>query len=263
MTREWLTSATEFVAGRTTLRPRVGLILGSGLGGVAAAVQNAVSISYREIPGLPVSTAIGHKGQLTLGTFSGQAVAVMEGRFHRYEGYSAEQVARPIELLRSLGVETLIATNAAGGLHPNYRVGDIVVVRDHVNLMNNGARWPREPSFTPTYDPDLMELAMQAARLAGGQGTSGVYVGMTGPNYETRAEYRWLRQVGDLVGMSTIPEAIAARQLGMRVAALSVVSNECRPDALEPTDGAHVVAAVSRAADQMREILETVIRSGR
>lgn len=259
MIRDWLPQATQLIFGRTTHRPRVGVILGSGLGGVVAAVQQAVSIPYREIPGLPVSTAIGHKGQLTLGSWAGQPVAVMEGRFHRYEGYSAEQVARPIDMLRQLGVETLIATNAAGGLHPNYRTGEIVVVRDHVNLMNNTASSAPDPRRLSIYDPPLTEMALHAARQTGGRGASGVYIGMTGPNYETRAEYRWLRGLGDLVGMSTVPEALRARQLGMRVAALSVVSNECRPDALEPTDGAHVVAAVALAAGQMQLLLEQLI----
>jgi purine-nucleoside phosphorylase len=263
----WLSAALDLIPGQIT--PRIALILGSGLGGVAAEIEVASSIPYREIPGFPVSTAIGHKGQLTLGHFAGVPVAVMEGRFHRYEGYPAEQITRPIELLRALGVETLIATNAAGGLNPDFGVGDVVVIRDHVNLMGPQSLGPARTAgplgdrglsaIRPDYDPDLAELTLDAIRQAGGRELSGTYIGMTGPNYETRAEYRFLRQIGDLVGMSTVPEVIAARSLGMRAVGLSVVSNACNPDQLEPTDGAQVVAAVSRAAGLVGTTLRQLI----
>ena len=304
---DWLNSAVALVRSRTGLVPRVGMILGSGLGGFAAEVQAEASFPYREIPGFPVSTALGHKGQLTLGRFAGCPMAVLEGRFHLYEGYTADQVVRPIQLLQALGVELLIVTNAAGGLNPGLRVGDVVVVEDHVNLMGTGPSLghgerdmltqhrfdttlsdsslpPSFPSFPSVpfsasrnsecgleqeatngnghvflYDPQLAAGAMEAARQAGSSATRGVYIGMTGPNYETRAEYRWLRQVGDLVGMSTVPEVLAARALNVRVLGLSVVSNECNPDALEPTDGAHVVAAVSRAEGRIRSIVRGVL----
>ncbi len=280
----WLAQALAVVRSRTELVPRIGIILGSGLGGLAAEVEDKVSWPYGQIPGFPVSTAIGHKGQLTLGRFANCPVAVLEGRFHLYEGYSADQVVRPIHLLKALGVEWLIVTNAAGGLNPAYRMGDVVVVEDHVNLMWSGpgrvpidtrAKHPlsREPEQTfesreastaisssgPLYDAELAGWALAAARESGRCSPRGVYIGMTGPNYETRAEYRWLRQVGDLVGMSTVPEVLAARSLDMRVLALSVVSNECNPDALEPTDGAQVVAAVSRAEGRLRSIVRGVL----
>ena len=303
---DWLAAAVARVRLRTPLVPRVGIILGSGLGGFAAEVEAETSYPYREIPGFPVSTAIGHKGQLTLGQFAGIPVAVLEGRFHLYEGYTADEVVRPIQLLHALGVEVLVVTNAAGGLNPGLRMGDVVVVEDHVNLMWTGPTvgeaaggWvarpefskgvessheiPSEPNALPKasgratqpelgemtgwkpiprgfYDSELADWAMEAARLAGASSSRGVYIGMTGPNYETRAEYRWLRQVGDLVGMSTIPEVLAAKELGLRVLALSVVSNECNPDALEPTDGAQVVAAVSRAEGRLRSIVRTVLK---
>ncbi len=301
---DWLVAALERVRTQTSLVPRVGIILGSGLGGFAAEVVAETTLPYREIPGFPVSTAIGHKGQLTLGQFAGITVAVLEGRFHLYEGYTADEVVRPIQLLLALGVEVLVVTNAAGGLNPGLRMGDIVVVEDHVNLMwtspsgdddGRGARpgsskgvesSPEIPSVghalckasrcavRPTvgeltgwkpiprgyYDAELAERAVEAARQAGVSSSRGVYIGMTGPNYETRAEYRWLRQVGDLVGMSTVPEVLAARSLGIRVLALSVVSNECNPDALEPTDGAQVVAAVSRAEERLRSIVLAVLK---
>jgi purine-nucleoside phosphorylase len=259
----WLEDAKQRVRTSTQLVPRVGIILGSGLGGFAAQVIADMTVPYSAIPGFPVSTAIGHKGQLTLGHFVGHPVAVLEGRFHLYEGYSADQVVRPVHLLKALGVEILLATNAAGGLNPDYRVGDVVVVEDHVNMM-----WakPRlggaESSPGQFYDRDLVTRALAASRAAGVIPQSGVYVGMTGPNYETRAEYRWLRQIGDLVGMSTIPEVITARSLGMQVLALSVVSNACNPDWLEPTDGAHVVAAVARAEGRIREIVRGVLDRG-
>ena len=282
---DWLAAAVARVRSRTPLVPRVGIILGSGLGGFAAEVEAEATLPYREIPGFPVSTAIGHKGQLTLGRFAGVPVAVLEGRFHLYEGYTADQVVRPIHLLRALGVELLVVTNAAGGLNPGLRMGDVVVVEDQVNLMWTGPGatsavgrakllLSREPGDARTgvsgsagaspsrtlYDPELAAWALEAAREAGASSSRGVYIGMTGPNYETRAEYRWLRRVGDLVGMSTVPEVLAARSLEMRVLALSVVSNECNPDALEPTDGATVVAAVSRAEGRLRSIVRTVLR---
>lgn len=339
---DWLGEALDLVRSRTSLVPRVGIILGSGLGGFAAEVEAEAALPYSKISGFPVSTAIGHKGQLTLGRFADCPVAVLEGRFHLYEGYFADQVVRPIQLLRALGVELLIVTNAAGGLNPGLRVGDVVVVEDHVNLMwtsptvaagraklplrRDGGKTsadecgtvafftekgrdlaktkpiagPLTSAPSPTaefkqlckspvkereeeqsclareelvsgtgsagaspsrgfYDSELAEWAIEAARWAGASSSRGVYIGMTGPNYETRAEYRWLRQVGDLVGMSTVPEVLAARDLGLRVLALSVVSNECNPDALEPTDGAHVVAAVSRAEGRLRSIVRGVI----
>lgn len=284
---DWLAHALAMVRSRTELIPRVGIILGSGLGGLAAEVVDKVSWPYGQISGLPVSTAIGHKGQLTVGRFANCPVAVLEGRFHLYEGYSADQVVRPIHLLKALGVEFLIVTNAAGGLNPALRMGDVVVVEDHVNLMwtgpgrsllESGEKYPlssgrgqafesRETSTAisssgPLYDPELASLALAAARESGRCSPRGVYVGMTGPNYETRAEYRWLRQVGDLVGMSTVPEVLTARSLDMRVLALSVVSNECHPDALEPTDGAQVVAAVSRAEGRLRSIVRGVLGRG-
>ncbi len=308
--RDWLGTALHCVRNRAQIGPRIGIILGSGLGGFAAEVEAEASFPYGEIPGFPVSTAIGHKGQLTLGRFAGVPVAVLEGRFHLYEGYSADQVVRPIHLLRALGVELLIVTNAAGGLTPGLRVGDVVVVEDHVNLMWTGpgaafdkrdallshrsvipiSDSPFPPSLSSLpfvqysasghaergleqkvtkemkgegsralYDPGLAEWALEAARESGASSTRGVYIGMTGPNYETRAEYRWLRQVGDLVGMSTVPEVLASRRLGIRVLGLSVVSNECNPDALEPTDGAQVVAAVSRAEVRLRAIVRGVL----
>ena len=282
---DWLASAVALLRSRTPLVPRVGIILGSGLGGFAAEVEGEATLPYREIPGFPVSTAIGHKGQLTLGRFAGVPVAVLEGRFHLYEGYAVDQVVRPIHLLQALGVEVLIVTNAAGGLNPGLRMGDVVVVEDQVNLMWTGPGatsavgrakllLSREPGDARTgvsgsagaspsrtlYDPELAAWALEAAREAGASSSRGVYIGMTGPNYETRAEYRWLRRVGDLVGMSTVPEVLAARSLEMRVLALSVVSNECNPDALEPTDGATVVAAVSRAEGRLRSIVRAVLR---
>ena len=280
----WLTPALAHLQHHGAGPARVGIILGSGLGGFAAEIEAETTLPYSQIPGFPVSTAIGHKGQLTLGRFAGLPVAVLEGRFHLYEGYTADQVIRPIQLLQALGIELLIVTNAAGGLRPGLRVGDVVVVEDHVNLMwtgpnvfpstgraklplshdlrpmNEGSQDSEGASPSPSlYDLELAAWAIDAAREAGTNSPRGVYIGMTGPNYETRAEYRWLRQVGDLVGMSTIPEVLAARSLGIRVLALSVVSNECNPDALEPTDGAHVVAAVSQAEGRLRSMVHTVL----
>lgn len=261
---DWLPVALERVQGCQP--PHAALILGSGLGGVVDQIEVEKSVPYREIPGFPVSTAIGHKGQLTLGRFAGVPVAVMEGRFHLYEGYAANLVTRPIELLKALGIQTLIATNAAGGLHPDFQVGDVVVIRDHIDLMgaesrrgSDGSLDRAQTGIRADYDSVLVQKTLTSVRQAGGRELAGTYIGMTGPNYETRAEYRFLRQFGDLVGMSTVPEVIAARSLGIRAVGLSVVSNACNPDQLEPTDGAQVVAAVARAAGLVGKTLARLL----
>jgi purine-nucleoside phosphorylase len=244
------------------------LILGSGLGPVVRAVAIESSIPYADIPGFPVSTAIGHAGRLSIGRLDGVPLVLLEGRKHLYEGCAAAQATLPVRVLQALGVTTLVVTNAAGGLHPDLTVGDIVVLDDVQNLMfanpligPHDDRWgPRFPDLCRPFDPALIDFALEAARQAGVPARKGVYAAVAGPNYETRAEQRMYRRLGaDVIGMSTAPETIVAAQLGLRVLGLSTVTNCCRPDAPEPTDGGAVVHAASQAAERVLAILRGVI----
>lgn len=271
-------AATEALVSRLSgdVRPRVGLILGTGLGGIAAELSRVQRVPYSEIPQFPRSTALSHAGEWLFGDWgasNGPAtpVAVMSGRFHLYEGYSFEQVTRPIRVMAALGVRTLIITNAAGGLASGLRVGDLVVIEGHVNFTSQfPCEAPGEPEFErlpiarrggAIYDAALQQGMLKVAEQEGVRVRSGVYIGVTGPNYETRAEYRFFRQIGDVVGMSTVPEAMAAVRCGMRVAALSTVTNVCDPDDLATTSGDEVAAAARGAEDQVRKLLRGFLGS--
>ncbi|MGC2658778.1 MAG: purine-nucleoside phosphorylase [Bryobacteraceae bacterium] len=231
--------AASFVLSKTHLRPKLGIVLGSGLGAFADSLTSAVRIPYAAIHGLPVSTAQGHAGELVIGTLgangSGTAdIAVMAGRFHLYEGYTAKQVAAGMRLFKELGVDTVVLTNAAGGINPAYSKGALVLISDHINLQganplagpNDPLLGPRFPDMTQVYAADLRTLAYEAAEQMGVTLHEGVYVGLLGPSYETPAEIRFLKTIGaDLVGMSTVLEAIAARHMGMKVLGISCVTN--------------------------------------
>ena len=249
-------------------RSRVGVILGTGLGRFVDEIDVDVSLPYERIPHLPGSTAIGHKGQLTCGHVGGVPVIAMEGRFHVYEGYPAWQITLPVRVMRRLGIELLIVSNAAGAVNPQYQVGDVMAIEDHVNLMGvnpligetNDELGERFPDMSRPYDEDLIDRARQIARREGFVCHRGVYVALSGPNYETRAEYRFLRKIGgDVIGMSTVPEVIVASQLGLRVLAVSTVTNVCLPDALGVTDGDAVVAAASQAESRLRAIVLGIV----
>ncbi len=229
--------AAASVRQHTTLRPRVGMILGSGLSPLADAVETPVSVDFGQIPHFPVSTVLGHSGRLVLGMLEGQPVVVMQGRTHYYEGYSMGQIGFPVRVMALLGIEVLIVTNAAGGVNMTYRPGEIMIIRDHINLVgmaglsplrgpNLDAFGPRFPSMNDAYDPALRELARQTALEAGIPFQQGVYICLAGPNFESPADVRFLRVIGaDAVGMSTVPEAITARHSGVRVLGLSGISN--------------------------------------
>jgi purine-nucleoside phosphorylase len=249
-------------------RPRVGIILGTGLGSFAEQIERSAAISYEDVPHFPRATAPGHHGQLICGTIGPTPVITMEGRFHLYEGYGPAQITLPVRVMEALGIELLIVSNASGGLNPRYAVADIVVVEDHINLMmasplagiNDDRLGPRFPDMCRPYDRALAERALEIARRENFVAHSGVYVGLTGPNYETRAEYRFLRRIGgDVVGMSTVPEVIVAAHAGLRVLALSVVTNVCRPDAIIPTDGQSVLRAASLAEPKVRKIVLGIV----
>lgn len=248
--------------------PRVALILGTGLGQLAAEIQDAVSVSYADVPHMPVSTVESHAGRLIRGTLGGTPVLAMQGRFHLYEGYDAREVTFPVRVLATLGVETLVISNAAGGMHPQYRRADLMLISDHINLQAanpldgpNQPTWgPRFPDMSEPYDLDLRALAHAEALDAGIKLQEGVYVAVVGPNLETRAEYRFLRGIGaDVVGMSTVPEVIAARHSGLRCLAISVVTDECFPDALQPVSLEDVLAAAAEAEPKLTEIVKRVV----
>lgn len=248
--------------------PRIGIILGTGLGNFAEQIAAEKKISYEDIPHFPRSTAIGHKGQLVCGTLQGISVVTMEGRFHIYEGYSAQQVTLPVRVMKHLGIQLLIVSNASGGLNPRYRSGDIMVIEDHINLMaanpligvNDDRLGPRFPDMCRPYDSKLIERALEIARRENFVAHKGTYVALTGPNYETRAEYRFLKLIGgDVVGMSTVPEVIVAAHMGLRVLALSTVTNMCLPDAIQASSGEEVVAIAKAAEEKLRKIVLGIV----
>jgi purine-nucleoside phosphorylase len=265
-----ITEACRTIHERWPHAPRVGLILGSGLGGAAAAIADAVTIPYDAIPHFARSTATSHAGQLVCGKLEGVPVVVMEGRMHAYEGYPLAQITFPVRVLARLGASLLVVTNACGGLNPFYRTGDIMVIDDHINLMNDNPLvginddrlGPRFPDMSAPYTPELIDLALETSRLGNFAAHRGVYVAVTGPNLETRAEYRFLRGIGaDVVGMSTVPEVIVAVHAGLRVLGLSVVTDMCLPDALEPAVVEKILAVARSAEPKLRSIVAAAVRA--
>ncbi|MBN2023370.1 MAG: purine-nucleoside phosphorylase [Pirellulales bacterium] len=262
--------AVKVIRGRWAGRPRVGIILGTGLGSVAGEIRAEATFDYADIPHFPHATAVGHAGQLVCGTLVGVPVAAMEGRFHAYEGYTYGQITFPVRVMRALGCDTLIVSNACGGMNPHLTCGDVVVIEDHINLMNgnpligvNDDRLgPRFPDMSCPYDPALIDRALAIARREDFSARKGVYVAVTGPNLETRAEYRFLRTIGaDVVGMSTVPEVLVAVHAGMRVLGLSVVTDLCLPDALKPGDIAEILAVAAGAEPKLRKIVLGVLET--
>ncbi len=256
--------AVEAIRELWTGRPNAGIILGTGLGGVAELIQTEATLPYESIPHFPRSTAIGHTGQLVCGQLQGCSVVAMEGRFHAYEGWSYGQITFPVRVMRALGAELLIVSNACGGMNPQYSHGDIMVIEDHINLMNGNPLigvndddlGPRFPDMSAPYDRKLIDCALEIARRENFAAHKGVYVGVTGPNLETRAEYRFLRAIGgDVVGMSTVPEVLVAIHAGMRVLGLSIVTDMCLPDALEPANIEKILAIAAEADPKLRKIV--------
>ncbi|MFM8735452.1 MAG: purine-nucleoside phosphorylase [Pirellulales bacterium] len=265
-----ITEAASFIATKWPAAPRVGIILGSGLGSAAAAVTDKVTIPYDQIPHFARSTAHGHSGQLVCGTLEGVPVVVMEGRQHAYEGYPLAQITFPVRVLKRLGADLLVVTNACGGLNPQYRTGDLMVIEDHINLMsdnpligiNDERLGPRFPDMSAPYTPGLVDEALAVARRENVVAHKGVYVAVTGPNLETRAEYRFLRTIGaDVVGMSTVPEVIVAVHAGLRVLGISVITDMCLPDALEVATVEHILATARAAEPKLRAIITAAVRA--
>ena len=262
-------SATAaYVRSMTGLRPRVAVICGSGLGSLADGLADAVSLPYASVPHFPVSTVEGHAGNLLLGRLEGVEVLMMQGRFHYYEGYSMGEVTLPVRVMRELGIETLIVSNAAGGVNPEFGVGDLMLISDHINLFpehplrgKNVPYGPRFPDMSAAYDPALRRLCLDVAHVRGVTLREGVYLGVQGPTYETPAEYRMYRRLGaDAVGMSTVPEVIVARHCGIRVLGFSVITNVWREGSSAPVSHAEVQAAADSARQSLTAIIREVIQ---
>ncbi|GHV53858.1 purine nucleoside phosphorylase [Synergistales bacterium] len=257
------------ISRRAALKPTIGIILGSGLGGIADAVENSVSIPYDEIPYWPRTTAIGHAGRLIIGTLEGAAVVVMQGRVHYYEGYTMNEVTFPVRIMGEMGVTTLVATNASGGVNVDYKPGDLVAVCDHINYMGtnpligpNNDKWGfRFPDMTHAYDREYIESMTGVAAEEKVRMHKGVYIAFSGPSYETPAEIRMARAMGaDVVGMSTVPEVIVAKHMGMRVCAISCVSNHAAGVKDEPLHHEEVLDAMASAADSVTRVIRGFIK---
>lgn len=260
--------AAEVVRARFGRVPEVAIVLGTGLGGLTREIDVDASIPYAAIPGFAASTVESHAGQLLCGTLGGKTVVAMQGRFHRYEGYSLRQVTFPVRVLHALGAETLVVSNAAGGMHPRWAPGDLMLITDHINLLgdnpligeNDDRLGVRFPDMSVPYDAGLRALAREVAAIHGIVLREGVYVAVTGPALETRAEYRMLRTLGgDVVGMSTVPEVIVAVHAGMRVLGISIITDSCLPDALEPVELATILANAGRAEPTLTALVRGVL----
>lgn len=275
MTDEFLTRAdyeraAQFIVAQTKHQPTIGLVLGSGLNALAEEISDADVIPYGEIPGFPTSTVAGHRGALVIGAWSGKRVLAMRGRVHYYEGYSMQRLTLPIRVMRALGIQTLIVTNAAGGVNENFRAGDVMLITDHINLMGmaglnplrgpNDETWgPRFPDMTHAYDPALCDLTRRIAREQGIVLREGVYLMLAGPSYESPADVRFIRMIGaDAVGMSTVSEVIVARHGGMRVLGLSLISNSLA-HGHEAVSHEEVLQAGQRAVPQLAALIKGVL----
>src|SRR5438552_9057998 len=261
--------ARAAVQERWAAKPRVGIILGTGLGGFARDIEKPVEIPYLEIPHFPHSTVKSHAGQLVCGRLGGKNVVAMEGRSHYYEGYSLKEITLPVRVMRALGCEVLVVSNACGGLNPQFAKGDLMVIEDQINLMgdnpligpNDDRLGVRFPDMCHAYDRELLALAKRVAVEAKIGVQQGVYVAVSGPNLETRAEYRFLRLIGaDIVGMSTVPEVIVGVHSKMRVLGISVITDQCLPDALEPVVLAEIIATANAAEKKLRVLVRRVVQ---
>lgn len=268
LTPGMVTETASFLRQRGITNPVAGIVLGTGLGAMVEKIGNPVSIPYTEIPNFPEATVEFHKGNLIYGTVGNVPVLAMQGRFHYYEGYEMQQVTFPIRVMKELGAQYLFLSNAAGGLNLEYKKGDIILIEDHINMLpGNPLRGLSDPAFgerfvdmSQPYDEGMMQLIGATASAQNINIKRGVYVSVMGPNLETKAEYRWLRSTGaDMVGMSTVPEVIVANQCGLKCAAISVITDECDPDHLQPVDIAEIIAVAGRSDKILSNLLEACI----
>jgi len=260
--------AVAFLRKKTPLQPSTGIILGTGLGGLANEITAEKVIDYGEIPHFPVSTVESHHGRLIFGTLGGKKVVAMQGRFHYYEGYSMQQVTFPVRVMKFLGVQTLLISNAAGGMNPHFSRGTLMVITDHINLIgdnplvgpNDDGLGPRFPDMSEPYSKALIGIAGSVARDLKIRTERGVFVAVGGPNLETRAEYRFLRTIGaDAVGMSTVPETIVANHMGMRVFGMSIITDECFPDALQPAQIEEIISVAKNTEPKLTAIMKGIV----
>lgn len=267
-TLEAVEAATSVVRARSSEPAETAVILGTGLGRLGEEIDTTAAIDYAEIPGFPLSTVESHAGRLLFGRLAGKPIVAMQGRFHRYEGYSLAQVTFPVRVLQALGARRLIVTNVSGGMHPLWAPGELMLIADHINLLgdnplvgpNDDRLGTRFPDMSEPYDATLRALAREVAADLRIVLREGVYVAVTGPNLETRAEYRMLRALGaDVVGMSTVPEVIVAVHSGMRVLGVSLITDQCLPDALEPASVAEIIAVAGRAEPALTALLRGVV----
>ena len=271
-TKDWLAAIAEtttFLKPFATGESSTGVVLGTGLGALTGRMDIQHSIPYSDIPHFPVATVEFHKGQLLFGAIGGKAVIAMQGRFHLYEGYSAQEITFPIRVLKALGCTHLLLSNAAGGINPTFKKGDLALIDDHINLQtDNPLRGVNDPAFgqrfvdmSAPYDAGMMAALRAAASAQSVALKEGVYASVSGPNLETRAEYRYLRIIGaDMVGMSTVPEVIVANQIGLPCAAISVITDECDPDNLKPVDIAEIIAVAGKADEKLSAIFAETIQ---
>ncbi|MFM9069081.1 MAG: purine-nucleoside phosphorylase [Planctomycetota bacterium] len=264
----WIDEAVAAIRSRWAGRPHAGIVLGTGLGALVEQIDVEASFEYSEIPHFLQSTATSHRGRLVCGTLSGLPVVAMEGRFHMYEGYSLQEITLPVRVMKALGAELLVVSNACGGMNPYYRCGDIMVIEDHINLMggnpligiNDDRLGPRFPDMSEPYCKKLIDRALRIARQENIHAHQGVFVAVAGPNLETRAEYRFLRMIGaDAVGMSTVPEVLVAVHSGMRVVGFSIVTDLCLPDVLEAANVENIIAVANEAQPKLTRLVTGVL----
>ncbi len=267
--KDQLATALGYIRRHYKKTPEIGIVLGTGLGGLVGEIEVEKTLAYNFIPHFPISTVESHFGQLIFGKIGNKEVVAMQGRFHYYEGYSLMEITFPIRILKMLGIETLFISNAAGGLNPKFQKGDLMIIEDHINLQtanpltgpNMDEFGPRFPDMSEPYNRALIRQAQSIAAAKDFRVHTGVYVAVTGPNLETRAEYRYMRMIGgDVVGMSTVPEVIVARHMGLRCFAISVITDECDPDNLSPIDVEDMVQVTAAAEPTLTEILTQLIR---
>ena len=264
--------AAAFIRAKWHKTPHAGIILGTGLGSLVEQMQQDVAIDYSDIPHFPRSTAISHRGRLICGTLGGLPVMAMEGRFHMYEGYPLDQITLPVRVFKAMGAKLLVVSNACGGMNPYYKCGDIMVIDDQINLMggnpligvNDDRLGPRFPDMSQPYDRELVDRALKVGRQQDIVVHKGVFVAVSGPNLETRAEYRFLRMIGaDVVGMSTVPEVIVAVHAGLKVVGFSIITDMCFPDSLEPAEVPKIIAHANAAEPKLRALVMGVLAEER
>lgn len=267
--RQRIDEAVAAIRKRTSATPDIGIILGTGLGGLVKEMKLSAKLSYADIPHFPVSTVESHAGKLLFGTLAGKSVVAMQGRFHMYEGYTLQQVTFPVRVMKFLGVRRLLISNAAGALNPQFARGDVMLMTDHINMLgDNPLIGPNDDTLGPRF-PDMSDPYASALRVLAGECAldlriplqRGVYVAMPGPTLETRAEYRFLRIAGaDAVGMSTVPETIVARHMGIEVLGFSILTDECFPDSLKPVTLSEVIAVARKTEPRMTALMREVVR---